>query len=571
MAKSRMKWLTMRKKTQPEYPYEPPIWLGALSNGEFYHEQTARKRRIRAEILRRCDDHARKLGMDRREFMASAMGMITALSVINMASGCGSKDGYKPNNEMYPWMSGRGPGFDTAAGGMGAAAQAAGGATGASTNTGTSTGAVMGSGAGGSASQPPTAVAAGSGGSGAAGSSGTGGFMVCKDAAVDEGMAGELVNHDYFVIDFQTHHVEGGSGPSFGGCDNIGSTADAYVRSIFEESDTTVAVLSGLPAEIGPNGDLQGFSNEQMQASRDRVNKAAMSPPYGERMLAHCQVSPKNDPQANLEMMTRAKTEHDTRGWKCYPPTQGGWFLNENMEFIQSAVDLGEPLVCVHKGFPFTGWSRVHADPMPDVGVVAKAFPNVNFVIYHSAFDGANPEAEYNDNPNSDSGGTNRLAKVVSSSGLTGMNVYAEMGAVWASLQDDPMQASHYIGKMLKYVGIERLVWGSECCWFGSPQCQIESMKLFTMDPAIRDQNDYPDFTDEVKRNMFGLTGSKLYRVDPCAKRLEVSLDQIAMNKQRLDEEVGPRRWALTNKPTITTRRQFLDLWKWRNDRGIIA
>jgi uncharacterized protein len=569
MAKTRMKWLQMRKKTEPEYPYEPPIWLGAVSNGEYFRAQTARDRKIRAEILRRCDDHARKLGMDRREFMASAMGMMTALSVINLASGCSGKDGYKPMGETINWMSGRGGA--TAAGGMGAVGMSPAGSP-APGAIGTSVAPSVGASA--AAGGPaPSAPVAGGGAAGNGGTSGTGGFMVCKDATMDEGMAGTLVDHDYFVLDFQTHHVEGGGGPSFGGsdCMNIGSTSDAYVQSIFENSDTTVAVLSGLPAEIGPNGDLQGFSNEQMQASRDRVNKAAMSPPYGERMIAHCQVSPQNDPAANLEMMRRAKTEHDTRGWKCYPPTQGGWFLHENMDFIQSAVDLEEPLICVHKGFPFSGWSRVHADPMPDVGVVAKAFPTVNFVIYHSAFDGALDEGPYNDNPDPDMGGTNRLAKVVSSNDLMNKNVYAEMGAVWASLRSSPMEASHYIGKMLKYVGIERLVWGSECCWFGSPQCQIESMKMWTMDPAIRDANDYPDFTDEVKRNMFGLTGAKLYRVDPCAKRLEVSLDQIAMNKQRLDEEVGPRRWALTNKPTITTRRQFLDLWKWRNDRGIIA
>jgi uncharacterized protein len=568
MAKSKMKWLKMRKKTEPEYPYEPPIWLGAISNGEFYREQTARQRRIRAEILRRCDDNARKLGMDRREFMASTMGMITALSVINLASGCGT-NGYKTNPEMYPFMAGRGGGFGA---GMAASGMPMGG-NGAGPGPATTASPAVGAGASGMSGAPPAPpmMAAGGGGAPAPGASGTGGFMVCQDAALDPEMAGELLNHDYFVLDFQTHHVEGGSGPSFGGCNNIGSTADAYVQSIFEESDTTVAVLSGLPAEIGPNGDLQGFSNEQMQASRDRVNKAAMAPPNGERMIAHCQVSPINDPAANFEMMTRSKTEHDTRGWKCYPPTQGGWFLHENTEFVQNAVDLEEPLICIHKGFPFTGWSRVHANPMPDIGEVAKQFPDVNFVVYHSAFDGAQPEAEYNDNPDPDMGGTNRLAKVVSSNDLIGKNVYAEMGAVWASLMDDPMQASHYIGKMLKYVGVERLVWGSECCWFGSPQCQIESMKLFTMDPAIRDANMYPDFTDEVKRNMFGLTGAKLYRVDPCAKRIEVSLDQIAMNKQRLDEEAGPRRWALTNKPTITTRREFLDLWKWRNDRGIIA
>ena len=90
------KWMKIRKKTDPELPYEPPILLGDKSNGEFYHQQTKRERKLRDLILRTCDDRARKLGMDRREFIASAMGMATSLSILNLASGCGDKNGYLP-------------------------------------------------------------------------------------------------------------------------------------------------------------------------------------------------------------------------------------------------------------------------------------------------------------------------------------------------------------------------------------------------------------------------------------------------------------------------------------------
>lgn len=38
-------WLKLRRKTQAELPYEPPIFLGDKSNGEFYHEQTRRSAR----------------------------------------------------------------------------------------------------------------------------------------------------------------------------------------------------------------------------------------------------------------------------------------------------------------------------------------------------------------------------------------------------------------------------------------------------------------------------------------------------------------------------------------------
>ena len=42
------------------------------------------------EILVQADQKARKLGLDRRDFLASAMGMATSLSVLNLAAGCSS-------------------------------------------------------------------------------------------------------------------------------------------------------------------------------------------------------------------------------------------------------------------------------------------------------------------------------------------------------------------------------------------------------------------------------------------------------------------------------------------------
>ena len=72
---SKLPWLRLRKKTAPELPYEPPIFLGDKSNGEFYHRQTPLERQVRDEIRRRCDDNARKLAMDRREFIARATAL----------------------------------------------------------------------------------------------------------------------------------------------------------------------------------------------------------------------------------------------------------------------------------------------------------------------------------------------------------------------------------------------------------------------------------------------------------------------------------------------------------------
>jgi hypothetical protein len=69
----------------------------------------------------------------------------------------------------------------------------------------------------------------------------------------------------------------------------------------------------------------------------------------------------------------------------------------------------------------------------------------------------------------------------------------------------------------------------------------------------------YPEFTDTIRRKIFGLTGAKLYRVDPKACRYKVSNSALMARKLELDDIFGPRRHAI-NPPAIRTRRQFLAL-----------
>jgi len=571
MGKSKFRWLKRQSKADPEAPYETPVWFGNKSNGEFFRPQSERDRKLRQVILQKADDFARLKGMDRREFMASSMGMATTLSVLNYAAGCGGDDGMMSQSSVDKFMKDAGT-YD------GGGASGSGGMS-SSSSSGSSRGTRGGSGGDAMGMDMGMDMDAGTMKTPSMGGGSDGGFMVSQEMCLDEELADSLFQREYFILDFQTHHTnEGSGGPVFDDCmDGAECTSpDTYVRKIFEMSDTTVAVLSGLPAQIDEEtNDLAGFAftNEDMRNSRDRVNKAArmLNPMAGERMVAHCQISPKNNPEANARMMRENKEKYDTRGWKCYPPTEGGWFLHENDEFIKTAIELGEPLVCAHKGFPFPGWSTTHADPMPDVGVVAKRYPEVTFVIYHSAYDSSHEEGPYNPNPNPMDGGTDRLWKVITDNELKNKNVYAEMGSAWALSMTNPVVAQHYIGKALTYMGEDHVVWGSECVWFGCPQNQIEAMKMFKISTEFQDMYGYPNFTDAIRRKIFGLNGAKLYRVDPNACRYDVKLSQLAARRKRLDEVWGPRRHALYNPPAITTRRQYIELWRERLRNGEIA
>jgi hypothetical protein len=144
------------------------------------------------------------------------------------------------------------------------------------------------------------------------------------------------------------------------------------------------------------------------------------------------------------------------------------------------------------------------------------------------------------------------------------------MCSAWAISMRDPVVAQHYVGKMLKYVGMDRLVWGSECVWYGSPQNQIEAFKVFQISSEFQEKYGYPEFTDQLRRQIFGLTGAKLYRVEPNKCRYKVDRSQFAMYKRDMDDRFGPRRHVI-NPPYIRSRRDLFKLWRERLAAGEFA
>jgi uncharacterized protein len=282
-------------------------------------------------------------------------------------------------------------------------------------------------------------------------------------------------------------------------------------------------------------------------------------------MVQHCQVAPNDRWDLQAAMMERIRNEHGNHGWKVYPPWgpdgQGWWLDDEAVAgpFIQKCLDLGEPLVCAHKGFPLPTFDRVHTDPK-DVGPAALRHPEITFVIYHSAYETSTREGPYDPN----NGGVDRLIRTIDENGLKGKNVYAEMGSAWALAMLDANTAQHYIGKLLKYVGEDNIVWGSECVWFGSPQPQIEAFRALQISPELQDKYGYPALTPEIKAKIFGLNGARLYGIDPKATRCTLDTSKLQQLKLAVDAEFGDRRWAFQDQNGPRTRREFLRLQEWR-------
>jgi len=556
-SKRKKSWFALRKKTEPELPYEPPIWLGDFSNGELYHQQTPKERRIRQLILERGDELARRHGMDRREFMATGMGVALSMWAINLANGCsgGSDGGFAMSGAGSGGGAGTSPGGGAGAG-AGATAVGAGGNAGATAGGGGNTSAQP-SGTGGNVG---TSGAGGTGAGGAAGIPADPDPIECEVA---------LDYSDMFIFDIQTHRVETAPGVyrSFLGFLPQGMcgkgvpqcySREDYARLFFLDSDTTVTVLSGIPATDGNNP----LTNAQIDETRDYVNALAQGT---ERVITHAMILPNYNHDQQIEgMAALAESGMPIGAWKCYTPwgpgdgVTGFWLDDPatGIPFIEKGRELGVKLFCCHKGLPLPGFDNNYGDPK-DLGVVAKMFPDCKFIAYHSAFQfGNGDETQPYTMGNKD--GVNSLVTAVLDNGLMpGANVYGELGSTWQSIMNNPTQATHVLGKLLKYLGPDNVVWGTDCMWYGSPQPQITAFMMFQMDPQIRDKEGYPDLTMEIKTKILGLNAAKAYGIDPTATRCGVAESELAMAKRDLDDEYGRYRWAF-QKPVMRTRRDFL-------------
>ena len=87
-------------------------------------------------------------------------------------------------------------------------------------------------------------------------------------------------------------------------------------------------------------------------------------------------------------------------------------------------------------------------------------------------------------------GGVDRLIKAHRDAGLprNGGNLYAELGACWRYFMGRPDEAAHVIGKLLATFGEDRILWGTDCIWFGSPQDQIQAFRAFEITPEYQEQ-----------------------------------------------------------------------------------
>ena len=314
-------------------PDRLPIKIDPTSNGEFrpvpLTETVARANALAAE---RLTSHARRVGVARRAFLQSLCGAATTLLTLNQA------------------FAARG-------------------------NTG-------------------------------------GSFRLPAEAAFETAAADSALAGDEFIFDVQTHLVDpagkwrANAGQyweqilarfphgSCGDADPVDCfSAEQFIKHVFLDSDTQLAVLSFVP-ELPENNPLSLEEAERVRVLVEQMEGA-------HRLFLHAMVVPNAGPEiAPLQLMQDAVARYPIAAWKSYTqwgPDGVGWELDSpevGIPFIEQAKALGVHNICIHKGLLFDGFPEEYGR-CADVGRAAKLFPDMNFIIYHSGYEAGSAEGPF--------------------------------------------------------------------------------------------------------------------------------------------------------------------------------
>jgi predicted TIM-barrel fold metal-dependent hydrolase len=325
---------------------------------------------------------------------------------------------------------------------------------------------------------------------------------------------------------------------------------DQFVQDVFMDSDTDLMVLSFVPS----TREGEPLTIEEAQATARIVEKLEGT----HRLLIHGRVNP-NQP-GDLEGMDELASRHRISAWKTYTqwgPDGRGFYLDDEpgIRLIEKARKLGIKNIAIHKGLPFGQRSYEHST-CADIGRVARRYPDVNFLVYHSGFVAGKAEGPY-DRTRTD--GIDALVTSLAANGIQpGANVYAELGSTWRFLMREPDSAAHGLGKLLKHCGQDNVLWGTDSIWYGSPQDQIQAFRTFQISPELREKHGYTEITPALRAKVLGLNALKIYSVPPDVVKQHVK-DRVAREREGYRHEADPT--FLTHGPR--TRREFLNLKAW--------
>ena len=474
--------------------YSGPIPTRVVSNGEFNPlPQTRRQKQVEERVAEIGDELGHKLGMNRRDFLKTASGMAVAFLAMN---------------EVHGGL------FDVAtaeASDLSAAAERA------------------------------AALA---------------GQRIFDDQTHFN--RDDLANPEPLEVGkFAAKHWNPGMLDEMG-IDHKRFQFENYLKEIYLDSDTDVALLSTVPFEDRP----WLLSNQQMKLSRDLINGISGS----RRLVIHSAFTPgidgwSEDVDEAIETIRPDSWKGYTIGDPLAPANaKHPWRLDDEKlvyPFYEKIQKAGINTVCIHKGLIPRDYEKSikglwHHATVDDLPKAAQDWPGINFIIYHSAWRAfvEIPDAEAREFEET---GYIRwvsdLAKMPEQYGVS--NIYGELGTSFANtVVTQPRLCAGMLGTLIKGLGEDHVLWGTDSTWYGSPQWQIEALRRLEIPADLQERYALAplgEATGRVKNRIFWDNGAEIYGLndEDSHGKLDgdviegIKAEYLAMGQQRSNKRYG--------------------------------
>jgi hypothetical protein len=88
------------------------------------------------------------------------------------------------------------------------------------------------------------------------------------------------------------------------------------------------------------------------------------------------------------------------------------------------------------------------------------------------------------------------------------------------------------LGQLINGLGSDKILWGTDSVWYGSPQWQIEALRRLEMPEDLQEVHGFAPLgvaDGAVKTAIFSGNAARMYDFDVNAAIGEISTDQISM------------------------------------------
>lgn len=458
--------------------FPSPIPTQVVSSDEFFPiPQTPKQKRVEARLKELADTHARKNGLSRRKFFKTAAGMATAFAAMN--------DVFGP---LYSVGRAEAASVEVAA----QLAQAQSGQFIMDMHT--------------HFLRPGTRIQT---------------FVNQRKAVGQAGWNPALVGKEQTIDDLMQAN---------------------WFKEVFLDSDTKVALVSGAPSDVPDDWFL---TNEMKYQARDKINAEAGT----RRVFSHAIFTPGQP--GWLDRVDRELEQLKPDSWKGYTIgdntnkalSKYPWRMDDEKEaykLYEKILKAGNNIVCVHKGLfpPSVEQQFPHLlaySDVRDVGKAAKDWPQINFVIYHSAYrwagGGRAGEALAQFEQTGRVEWTSDLAEIPAKFGVS--NVYGDLGQIFAQTTVvEPRLCAALMGILVKGLGHDHVVWGTDAIWTGSPQWQIESLRRLEIPEDMQRKHGFKPLgpaDGAVKTAIFGENSARIYKYQ--VKKAGLETDRVTAAK----------------------------------------